>query len=48
MTAAMQQWIALGLVGVAVGYLAQRAWRSWRASVSARNAPGCGSDCGCG
>jgi hypothetical protein len=40
MTAELQQWWALVVVGLAVALLVLRAWRG-------RRKPGCGGGCGC-
>jgi hypothetical protein len=39
---AWQDWAALALVALAVGFVAWRAWRS----IAARRVTGCGSGCG--
>jgi hypothetical protein len=47
MNEVMQGAVVVLLVGGAVGYLALRVWRSWRAARLRKAGGGCGDGCGC-
>jgi hypothetical protein len=46
--AAVQTLVVVAIVLGATAYLARKVWLAVAGMRRAKNAPGCGSDCGCG